>query len=37
VIEPDVKAFREANKKIFDKCGTIWTRALRETVQNFKA
>ncbi len=36
VVEPDVKAFREATTKIYDKYDQIWTKALREKIQNYK-
>ncbi len=36
VVEPDVKAFREATTKIYDKYDSIWTKALREKIQNYK-
>jgi TRAP-type transport system periplasmic protein len=36
VVEPDVKAFREATNKIFDKYDPIWTKALRDKIQNYK-
>jgi TRAP-type C4-dicarboxylate transport system substrate-binding protein len=37
VVEPDFKAFREATTKIFDKYDQIWTKGLREKIQNYKA
>ncbi|HYL79959.1 MAG TPA: TRAP transporter substrate-binding protein, partial [Candidatus Acidoferrum sp.] len=37
VVEPDVKAFREATTKIYEKYDSIWTKALREKIQNYKA
>jgi tripartite ATP-independent transporter DctP family solute receptor len=37
VVEPDVKAFQEATNKIFDKYDPIWTKALRDKIQNYKA
>jgi tripartite ATP-independent transporter DctP family solute receptor len=37
VIEPDVKAFRDAMGKVYEKYDAIWTKALRETLQNYKA
>ncbi|HEX7547456.1 MAG TPA: TRAP transporter substrate-binding protein, partial [Candidatus Methylomirabilis sp.] len=36
VVEPDVNAFREATNKIFDKYDPIWTKALRDKIQNYK-
>jgi TRAP-type transport system periplasmic protein len=36
VVEPDVKAFREATTKIYDKYDSIWTKALRDKIQNYK-
>jgi tripartite ATP-independent transporter DctP family solute receptor len=36
VVEPDVNAFREATTKIYDKYDPIWTKALREKIQNYK-
>jgi hypothetical protein len=36
-VEPDVKAFREATTKIYEKYDPIWTKALREKIQNYKA
>jgi TRAP-type transport system periplasmic protein len=37
VVEPDVKAFREATTKIYEKYDSIWTKALRDKIQNYKA
>jgi TRAP-type C4-dicarboxylate transport system substrate-binding protein len=37
VIEPDVKAFRDAMGKVYEKYDAIWTKALREKLQNYKA
>ena len=36
VVEPDIKAFREVTTKIYDKYDAIWTKALREKIQNYK-
>ena len=36
VVEPDVKAFREATTKIYEKYDSIWTKALRDKIQNYK-
>jgi TRAP-type transport system periplasmic protein len=37
VIEPDVKAFRDAMGKVYEKYDTIWTKSLREKLQGYKA
>jgi tripartite ATP-independent transporter DctP family solute receptor len=37
VIEPDVKAFRDAMGKVYDKYDPIWTKSLREKLQGYKA
>ena len=36
VVEPDVKAFRDAMKPVYDKYDSIWTKDLRDKIQNFK-
>jgi tripartite ATP-independent transporter DctP family solute receptor len=36
VVEPDVKAFREATTKIYEKYDSIWTKVLRDKIQNYK-
>ena len=37
VIEPDVKAFRDAMGKVYEKYDAIWTKSLREKLQAYKA
>jgi TRAP-type transport system periplasmic protein len=37
VVEPDVPAFREATGKLYEKYDSIWTKALREKIQNYGA
>ncbi len=36
VVEPHFRAFRETTAKIYDKYDQIWTKALREKIQNYK-
>ncbi len=36
VVEPDQKAFRDAMKPVYEKYDSVWTKELREKVQNFK-
>jgi len=36
VVEPDQAAVREAVKPLYEKYDNIWTKDLRERIQNFK-
>jgi len=36
VVEPDQAAFRDAMKPLYEKYDNIWTKELRERIQNFK-